>query len=151
MHLHPSLVLLAAGLASRVILSIASVPSPFHTQVKGQIKLRFTSANKRPAVCTRSFSLTQKPQKREYKAFECALKTVTDEGKQQSLSYKASDLNKVVPEMMGVSTAVLDSVIFVHQEDSCWPLSEDKVLKQKVRSADSGSSHRRNRTLATAK
>ena len=135
--------LLAAGLASRVILSIASVPSPFHTQVKGQIKLRFTSANKRPAVCTRSFSLTQKPQKREYKAFECALKTVTDEGKQQSLSYKASDLNKVVPEMMGVSTAVLDSVIFVHQEDSCWPLSEELSIgttRSTINTSSSGNS-----------
>jgi hypothetical protein len=28
---------------------------------------------------------------------------------------------------MGVSTAVLESVIFVHQEESCWPLAEDKV------------------------
>jgi hypothetical protein len=34
-------------------------------QVKAQIKLRFTSAIGKPAVCTRSFSLTQKPQKRE--------------------------------------------------------------------------------------
>ena len=31
---------------------------------------------------------------------------------------------------MGVSQAVLESVIFVHQE-SDWPLAEDKVLKQK--------------------
>ena len=33
--------------------------------------------------------------------------------------------------MMHVSTAVLDSVIFVHQEDACWPLQEDKVLKDR--------------------
>ena len=130
------------------VLSIASCSLPH--QVKGQIKLRFTSANKRPAVCTRSFSLTQKPQKREYKAFECALKTITDEGKQVSLSYKASDLNKEVTEMMGVSTAVLDSVIFVHQEDSCWPLSEDKVLKQKVRECRQRQQQRTRQQRSTA-
>ena len=33
--------------------------------------------------------------------------------------------------MMGVSQAVLESVVFVHQEESCWPLAEDKVLKDK--------------------
>ena len=45
---------------------------------------------------------------------------------------RSADLNKLIPELMGVSTAVLESVVFVHQEDSCWPLAEDKVLKQKV-------------------
>lgn len=43
------------------------------------------------------------------------------------MSYKCADLNKLVPDMMGVSQAVLESVIFVHQEESCWPLAEDKV------------------------
>ena len=85
------------------------------SEVKGQIKLKLTTANRKPAVCTRSFSLTQKPQKREYKAFEAALRTVDQGGQQQTLSYKCADLNKLVPEMMGVSHAVLDSVIFVHQ------------------------------------
>ena len=33
--------------------------------------------------------------------------------------------------MMGVSAAVLDNVIFVHQEDSNWPLSEGALLKKK--------------------
>jgi len=85
------------------------------TQVKAQIKLRFTSANKRAAVCARSFSLTQKAAKREYKAFESSLRTIDAQGQQQTYSYKAKDLDRLVPEMMGVSTAVLESVVFVHQ------------------------------------
>lgn len=32
---------------------------------------------------------------------------------------------------LGVSKAVLDNVIFCHQEDACWPLSEGKTLKTK--------------------
>ncbi len=90
-------------------------PLPHRTQVKAQIKLKFTTATGRPAVCTRSFSLVQKPSKKEYKAFEAALQTIDERGDKTSLSYKCADLNKLVPEMMHVSTAVLDSVIFVHQ------------------------------------
>ena len=108
----------------------SSLP-PSRLQVKASIKLRFVGANKKHAVVNRSFSLTQKPSKREYKAFEAALRTVGPDNVQSCLSYKCADLNKLVPEMMGVSTAVLESVVFVHQEDSCWPLAEDKVLKQK--------------------
>ena len=59
------------------------------------------------------------------------LQTCDDNGDIQSLSYRCADLNKLLPDMMGVSPAVLESVIFVHQEESCWPLAEDKVLKQK--------------------
>lgn len=101
------------------------------SEVKAQIKLKFTTATGRPAVCTRSFSLVQKTTKKEYKAFEAALQTIDEKGDKTSLSYKCADLNKLVPEMMHVSTAVLDSVIFVHQEDACWPLQEDKVLKDR--------------------
>lgn len=32
---------------------------------------------------------------------------------------------------MGVSKSILNDVIFCHQEDSCWPLSEGRALKDK--------------------
>lgn len=32
---------------------------------------------------------------------------------------------------LGVSKAVLDNVIFCHQEESNWPLGEGKSVKQK--------------------
>jgi DNA repair protein RAD50 len=40
-------------------------------------------------------------------------------------------MEKLVPQLMGVSTAVLENVIFCHQEDSLWPLSDGKTLKTK--------------------
>jgi len=100
-------------------------------EVKAQIKLKFFGLTAQPVVCTRSFSLTQKATKMEYKAFEAALQTVDSSGAKQSLSYKCADLNRLVPELMGVSPAVLENVIFVHQEDSCWPLGDDASLKKK--------------------
>lgn len=36
-----------------------------------------------------------------------------------------------MPTILGVSKAILENVIFCHQEDSLWPLSEPSVLKKK--------------------
>lgn len=36
-----------------------------------------------------------------------------------------------MPQYLGVSKAILDSVIFCHQEESLWPLSEPKKLKER--------------------
>ena len=37
----------------------------------------------------------------------------------------------MIPQLMGVKKAVLDNVIFCHQEDSNWPLQEGTALKKK--------------------
>lgn len=44
---------------------------------------------------------------------------------------ECADMEKLVPQLMGVSPAVLENVIFCHQEDSLWPLSDGKTLKTK--------------------
>jgi len=36
-----------------------------------------------------------------------------------------------VPAQLGVSKAILQNVIFCHQEESNWPLSEPAALKKK--------------------
>jgi DNA repair protein RAD50 len=40
-------------------------------------------------------------------------------------------MEKLVPQLMGVSPAILENVIFLHQEDSLWPLADAKVGKKK--------------------
>jgi DNA repair protein RAD50 len=52
-------------------------------------------------------------------------------GENKSQSFKLIDINKLMNEYMGVSQAVLDNVIFCHQEEVNWPLSESKELKDK--------------------
>ncbi|KAI3385672.1 hypothetical protein SNEBB_010606 [Seison nebaliae] len=42
------------------------------------------------------------------------------------------DMNKEIPLSLGVSKALLKYVIFCHQEDSNWPLSEGKLLKTRL-------------------
>jgi DNA repair protein RAD50 len=47
------------------------------------------------------------------------------------LSTKCADLDTEIPRLLGVSKAILDNVIFCHQEESNWPLSEPATLKKK--------------------
>lgn len=54
------------------------------------------------------------------------------EGKNpEDLSYRGVDVNTQMCLAMGVSQAVINNVLFCHQEDSSWPLDTDKKLKEK--------------------
>lgn len=55
----------------------------------------------------------------------------TDTKQRTSLSTKCAELDEEVPKQLGVSRAILDNVIFCHQEESNWPLSEPAALKKK--------------------
>lgn len=60
------------------------------TETKAQIKLRFKTAAGKDVVCIRSFQLTQKASKMEYKAIESVLQTInphTGEVSPDSSSY----------------------------------------------------------------
>ncbi len=47
------------------------------------------------------------------------------------LSSKCAEMDREMISALGVSKAVINHVIFCHQEESNWPLSEGKALKQK--------------------
>ena len=40
-------------------------------------------------------------------------------------------MTELVPHYLGVSKAILEYVVFCHQDDSLWPLSDPKTLKEK--------------------
>ncbi|KAL6899887.1 hypothetical protein ACP4OV_006545 [Aristida adscensionis] len=104
------------------------------TETKGQIKLRFKTAAGKDVVCIRSFQLTQKASKMEFKAIESVLQTInphTGEIQKVCLSYRCADMDREIPALMGVSKAVLENVIFVHQDESNWPLQDPSTLKKK--------------------
>lgn len=44
---------------------------------------------------------------------------------------RVEQINNEMSSAMGVSKAILNNVIFCHQEDSNWPLDEGKKLKEK--------------------
>lgn len=105
--------------------------------------------------------LTQKKTALQFKTLDQTLQTFNKEtGQKQALSYRCADIDRIVPSLMGVSKvsslslmlinsvseaftdgdisvfplnlqAILENVIFVHQEDSNWPLSDGQTLKKK--------------------
>jgi DNA repair protein RAD50 len=101
-------------------------------EVKAQVKLRFKNVARTEMVCTRSLIVTQKDKKLTQKSLESLL-YIRDPctGVQYSISSKCAEIDKELPNHMGVSKPILENVIFCHQEDSFWPLAEPSVLKKK--------------------
>ncbi|XP_068694797.1 DNA repair protein RAD50-like isoform X2 [Montipora foliosa] len=99
-------------------------------EVKGQIKLRFRDVTGNTIVVTRTLVSEQKGKKLQTRTMEGNIMREVH-GERRSLSSKCADINREMISFLGVSKAVLDNVIFCHQEESNWPLSEGKVLKQK--------------------
>ena len=54
-----------------------------------------------------------------------------DRTQRGAISTKCAEMDAEIPHLLGVSKAVLENVIFCHQEDSYWPLSEPAALKKK--------------------
>ncbi len=82
-------------------------------------------------VVVRSMELTQKKTNMQFKQLDGILRTTDERGNKVSLSHKCTELDKQIPQMLGVSKAVLEHVVFCHQEDSSWPLMEGAVLKKR--------------------
>jgi len=107
-------------------------------EVKAQIRMLFKAGQgpKDKEICAiRSFQLTNKKVagkiKPTFKAVDSVLRTMADDGSRASLSARCADMDSQVPELMGVSRAVLETVIFCHQEDSSWPLQDASSVKKR--------------------
>lgn len=98
-------------------------------ETKARIRLRFETGAGVYTV-TRPFQLLiRRGKKPEYKALTAKLKR-KDDGAESA--YNPTKLNILLPERMRVSKPILENVIFVHQEDSLWPLSEARKLKERL-------------------
>eukprot|EP00929_Paragymnodinium_shiwhaense_P029781 TRINITY_DN17002_c0_g1_i1.p1 TRINITY_DN17002_c0_g1~~TRINITY_DN17002_c0_g1_i1.p1 ORF type:complete len:1332 (+),score=479.23 TRINITY_DN17002_c0_g1_i1:114-4109(+) len=108
-------------------------------EVKAQIRMLFktgASAPREKEICAiRSFQLTNRRVggrvKPQYKALDSVLRTEAEDGSKASLSHRCADMDTQVPELMGVSRAILENVIFCHQEDSSWPLMDSAAVKKR--------------------
>ncbi|XP_077360912.1 DNA repair protein RAD50 [Festucalex cinctus] len=100
------------------------------TDVRAQIKLLFSDVNGEKVTIQRAMSCTQKAKNYSFKSLEQVITRIKD-GERVSLSSKCGELDREMISALGVSKPVLNHVIFCHQEDSNWPLSEGKALKEK--------------------
>ncbi|CAG8978924.1 hypothetical protein HYALB_00011186 [Hymenoscyphus albidus] len=101
------------------------------SEVLGQVKLQFRDAKHSRLVITRSMQASiKKGGARSQKQIDCNLLMVRDE-ERTNLSKRVAEMDSVIPRYLGVSKAILENVIFCHQDESLWPMSEPSVLKKK--------------------
>ncbi|QBM88437.1 DNA repair protein RAD50 [Metschnikowia aff. pulcherrima] len=104
--------------------------------VNAEIKLGFVSVDGKPMTVTRNMQLNRKRVTRgvqnsnTFKSLEGQLAVVA-KGEKTSISTKNAELDTRVPLYLGALKAILEYVIFCHQDDSLWPLSEAGVLKKR--------------------
>ena len=99
-------------------------------ELLAQVKISFKSTQGYDLVATRNLQLTVKKTARSMKTLECALK-MRRNGEVTTVSSRVVEMDQILPQYLGVSTAVIDNVIFCHQEESLWPMSDSSTLKKK--------------------
>ena len=82
-------------------------------------------------VVVRAMEVNQKKTTMSFKQLDGTLRSQDRDGNRVSMGHKCSELDRQLPLLLGVSKAILDHVVFCHQEDSSWPLQEGAVLKKR--------------------
>lgn len=100
-------------------------------EVKGQVKLQFRDVLGRKVIATRSLTVTQTTKRAIFKSLEANITRYNHNNEKTQLSTRCAEICAEMIGSLGVSKAILNNVIFCHQEESNWPLCEGKALKQK--------------------
>ncbi|CAL3972242.1 unnamed protein product [Diplocarpon coronariae] len=101
-------------------------------EVLAQVKLGFLNGSQGEFVVSRSMSVIVKKTAMTFKTLEGNLLMKSKKsGERISMSSTVLELKNVVPQQLGVSAAILSNVIFCHQDESLWPMTEPSKLKVK--------------------
>ena len=99
------------------------------TETKAAVKLLFNAINGKPILCARSLSFNRTTKKECFKRIEQFLR-IKSKDRTETIGHTCAEIDKQVPDLMGISKAVLENVILCHQENSNWPFSDKIVLKK---------------------
>eukprot|EP01022_Parablepharisma_sp_SALTPOND_P005113 TRINITY_DN1216_c1_g1_i4.p1 TRINITY_DN1216_c1_g1~~TRINITY_DN1216_c1_g1_i4.p1 ORF type:complete len:1142 (+),score=175.87 TRINITY_DN1216_c1_g1_i4:8199-11624(+) len=100
-------------------------------ETKASIKLMFHSVDKKEILAMRTYRVTQRVGNRlEFRKLDQIMKYVDDYGKEHSVSNSCIDMDSQMAKLFGVSKAVLQNVIFCHQEETLWPFADQAHLKK---------------------
>lgn len=100
-------------------------------EVSAQVRLFLRATDQRKYSITRNLQTILKGKTQSFKTLESDIGRLENDGTVTTMSSRAQNLDERVPKFLGVSKAILEYVIFTHQEDSLWPLSEPAVLKKR--------------------
>uniref|UniRef100_A0AC35UA19 AAA_23 domain-containing protein n=1 Tax=Rhabditophanes sp. KR3021 TaxID=114890 RepID=A0AC35UA19_9BILA len=100
-------------------------------KVDAAVQLSFENVQGKKCTITKRMNATVKGVSTTTKSDEFSITLADENDEVRSINSKVTDCNREVLKHLGVTKAMLDNVIFCHQEDSNWPLSEPKQLKLK--------------------
>lgn len=100
------------------------------TESKASIKLKFLTPRDKEVLVIRNFQLSLKNNKYEFKRLEQLLKSYNSNGELVTINSTCIDIDKQVPLLMHSQRAILENVIFCHQEETNWPFTEAGNLKK---------------------
>uniref|UniRef100_A0A182WVH5 DNA repair protein RAD50 n=1 Tax=Anopheles quadriannulatus TaxID=34691 RepID=A0A182WVH5_ANOQN len=109
-------------------------PKIFNTvESLGQVKLMVKDFTGSTVTAIRSMKITHKGKNPKFETMDSTITMENAQTKEKVTMTRSrvTDINNEMCDAMGVSKAILNNVIFCHQEDSCWPLEEPKELKKK--------------------
>lgn len=89
-----------------------------------------TANGTRITIC-RSAKVSKKAQKYQFKTLDATLTLEKPNEKDINVSKRNADATNDMCEAMGVSKAIINDVLFCHQEDANWPLGTDQELMNK--------------------
>uniref|UniRef100_A0A1B6KQF5 Zinc-hook domain-containing protein n=1 Tax=Graphocephala atropunctata TaxID=36148 RepID=A0A1B6KQF5_9HEMI len=101
------------------------------SEVRAQVKLQVRDLKGKLLFVSRCMQTTQKAKKLQFKTLDQTITRKDKAGQDVSISGRCADIDAEMCVALGVSKAILNSVIFCHQEDSHWPLDEGKKLKER--------------------
>lgn len=77
-------------------------------------------------IC-RSAKVLKKAQKFQFKSLDATI-TLAENGREVSTSKRNNDATEEMCTAVGVSKAIINNVLFCHQEDANWPLGTDQEV-----------------------
>ena len=102
------------------------------SEVRAQIRFTFRAKNGNDMQVTRTFQSSIVRNTLTTPTIDASLAyRDPSTNKVVACTFRCSDIDKIIPELLGVSRAVLENVIFCHQEDGNWPLGTPSEVKKR--------------------
>ena len=76
-------------------------------EVRGDIRLRFKTAKNKQVIAKKILLVSKTGKNLNFKSMEQSLRTKDEEGKEIEVNQRCADIDRQIPEMLGMSKSIL--------------------------------------------
>ena len=76
-------------------------------EVRGDIRLRFKTAKNKQVIAKKVLLVSKTGKNLNFKSMEQSLRTKDEEGKEIEVNQRCADIDRQIPEMLGMSKSIL--------------------------------------------